>query len=117
MRFIGIAIAAAVSIGCINLFVFMLLKGCCSSPREFKALAVQWVKLQFALYGLLIAGWVVWHGLILALGEAAQSESVRIALALAVSIPGVVMLLYVRTWVKSVGQMASKDDVTNSGEG
>lgn len=116
MNYIGIAIAAAVSIGCINLFVFMLLKSCCDSAQEFKALALHWLKLQCILYGLLIAGWIAWHVLTYALGDVGQNEYVRIALAFAVSIPAIVTLLYVRRWIRIVGQMASERDATDSSE-
>lgn len=116
VNYIGVAIAAAVSIGCINLFVFILLKSCCDSAQVFKALALHWLKLQCILYGLLIVGWIVWHALTWALGDVGQNEFVRIALAFVVSIPAIVMLLYVRRWVRAVGQMASERHAINSNE-
>ncbi|MCS7252853.1 MAG: hypothetical protein RMK18_00010 [Armatimonadota bacterium] len=102
----GIAIALLISIGYINMLVFILLKSRCSDAQMFKALALQWVKLQCALYGLILLGWIGWHTCLWALGEAGQSEVVRITLAFVVFIPGVVMLIYLRRWIGSIGQAA-----------
>ncbi|MFA4045273.1 MAG: hypothetical protein HZRFUVUK_002083 [Candidatus Fervidibacterota bacterium] len=99
-----VAIAMLISIACINIFVFIMLKASCDDIKVFRARVLQWVALQSLLFASLLLGWLGWHLTLRLVSEESIDLRLRILLALIAIIPAGVVIICMRRWVGSIRQ-------------
>jgi len=97
-----IVIAILMSIACINIFVFIMLRASCNDMTVFRARVLQWVVLQLLLLASLLFGWLGWHLTLRLAGETSVDLPLRILLALITMIPAGVVIICMRKWVGSI---------------